>query len=85
MTVHPTDDVAHNILNEQRGHVDRDPLIDCSECGIGRRWQDYWKPRIEDGRIENPRDDPWMCDTCRRQNARLKRRKRENRALENFA
>lgn len=81
----PMDDVAENIRNERRGGpVDRNPYMDCERCGESFRWKDYWKPRIDDGRIENPHEEPFLCDSCHEEKTRLERREANNRSMQEF-
>lgn len=61
MTVHPNDDVAHNILNEQRGGpVDTDPLMPCAECGEEYRWEHF----KNHGKVPADPEKPILCAAC---------------------
>lgn len=67
---------------QHRAAPDPNPSIECAECGEPFSWMDYWKPRVTgDGRIENPHEDPWLCDPCHERKARLERRRENNREL----
>jgi len=58
------DDVARNIKNERRGAIDRNPSIDCPECGESYGYKEYWMPRYVDGVECHPRQLRWICDDC---------------------
>lgn len=54
-----------NWTRGELGHaVERDPSIDCPNCGESHLYQDYWKPRYVDGREWNPAEIHWLCDEC---------------------
>lgn len=59
-------------LEDTTNMIDKNPQIDCADCNQAYRWQDYWKPRVEEGdRVEDPRSsEPWRCDECHRQHRR---------------
>lgn len=79
------DDVANNIRNDQRPPPDPNPSIDCAACGEAYKWKDYWKPKVTgDGRIENPHEEPWLCDPCHAEKMRMERRRENNRDLGEF-
>jgi hypothetical protein len=66
--------------------VDRNPSIDCADCGEPFGWRDYWKPRVVEGeRVDEPNsDEPWRCDDCHERHERLKRREENNQPLTAF-
>jgi len=80
--------VTYKGSNWTRGELgnvpDRNPSVDCADCGEGFDWRDYWKPRVVDGdRVENPNsDEPWRCDDCHEYHERQTRRHENNRTLE---
>lgn len=67
---------------------DRNPHIDCHECGDSYKWQDYWKPRYVEGRDWNPASVHWLCDGClmaAREDYEEHKRRREHKQLTEFA
>lgn len=48
---------------ERRG-IDRNPSIDCHECGNSHKYQNYWEGRYVDGYDWNPAEIYWLCDDC---------------------
>jgi predicted nucleic-acid-binding Zn-ribbon protein len=82
------DDVAHNIRNERRGEIDRNPSIDCHKCGESHNYQDYWEERYVKGKDWNPAKVAWLCDKCINKaysEYQLIRRGREHKQLTEFA
>lgn len=70
------DDVAANIMNERRGGpIDRNPSMDCEECGTSYNWKNYWQHRID-----SPEDE-FICDSCQAEKIRQKRRELNNQSL----
>lgn len=62
MTVHPEDDVAHNILNEQRGHgrPSVNEPMPCQGCGEEYPLNHFKKH----GQASNDPDEPVLCAAC---------------------
>jgi len=73
------DDVAENIMNERRGEIDHNPSMDCTSCGDSFNWRDYWSDRID-----SPEDE-FVCDQCRGERERLRRREENNQQITEFA
>jgi len=47
------------------GHdIERNPLMDCDQCGQSYRYQDYWHDRYVKGQSWNPNKVKWICDEC---------------------
>lgn len=83
MAVHPQDDVAHNILNERRGPVDRNPTLECDGCGRTEQYQtikvsDEWQTPNEPG-------DPLLCPDCDQARPSVEERAENNEQLSRFA
>lgn len=86
MTVHPHDDVAHNILNEQRGHgrPSVNMPMECQGCGESYSVKHF----KEHGQASADPDEPVLCAVCNAGLASTKsveERQENNRELADFA
>jgi hypothetical protein len=68
--------------DELQGAVpDPNPVIDCSDCGEGYHFADYWEERYVEPDDVNEYEETWQCDGCKE----LQRRREENQEITTFS